>query len=131
MSRFDIFCRFEPRPLKPTHDFWCGCPQPGVLKIGKFLFGENYSNAAKSMQALKSLISCGIWRFFILIFTGRKENKIGSKKHLKSKKSRSENFHEIERALENTGFSRVPLAERKGFEPLCAFAQTDFESAPL
>ena len=23
------------------------------------------------------------------------------------------------------------LAERKGFEPLCAFAQTDFESAPL
>ena len=25
----------------------------------------------------------------------------------------------------------LKLAERKGFEPLCAFAQTDFESAPL
>ena len=30
------FCRFEPRPLKSTHDFWCGCPQPGVLKFGDF-----------------------------------------------------------------------------------------------
>ncbi len=125
------FCRFEPRLLKLTHDFWCGCPQPGVLKIGKFLSGENYSNAAKSMQALKSLISSGAWRFFILIFTGRKENKIGSEKRQKCKKSWSENFHEIERTLENTGFSRVPLAERMGFEPMCDCSQTDFESAPL
>ena len=121
------FCRFEPRPLKSTHDFWCGCPQPGVLKIGKFPFEKNYSNAPKSRQALKSLISCGIRRFFILIFTNEKEHKIGSKKRQKCKKSGSENFHQIERTLENTGFSRVPLAERKGFEPLCAFAQTDFE----
>ena len=125
------FCRFEPRPLKPTHDFWCGCPQPGVLKIGKFLSGENYSNAAKNMQDLKSLISCGIGRFFILIFAGRKEHRTGSKMHLKSKKSRSENFHQIEKTLENTGFSRVPLAERMGFEPMCDCSQTDFESAPL
>ena len=83
------------------------------------------------MQALKSLISCGVWRFLILIFTGRKENKIGSEKRQNHQKSKSENFYRIERTLENTGFSRVPLAERKGFEPLCAFAQTDFESAPL
>ena len=101
-------CRFEPRPLKSTHDFLCGCPQPGILKIGKFLSGENYSNAAKNMQALKSLISCGIWRFLILMFTGEKEHKSGSKMHLKSKKSRSENFYRLERTLENTGFSRVP-----------------------
>ena len=121
------FCRFEPRALKPKPDFWCGCPQPGVLKIGKFPFEKNYSNAPKSRQALKSLISCGIRRFFILIFTNEKEHKIGSKKRQKCKKSGSENFHQIERTLENTGFSRVPLAERKGFEPLCAFAQTDFE----
>ena len=66
MPRFDIFCRFEPRPLKSTHDFWCGCPQPGVLKFGDFLSDGNLSNAAKSMQALKSLISRGVWRFFIL-----------------------------------------------------------------
>ena len=49
--------------------------------------------------------------------------------HLKSKKSRSENFRRIERALENTGFSRVPLAERMGFEPMCDCSQTDFESS--
>jgi len=73
------FCRFEPRPLKSTHDFLCGCPQPGILKIGKFLSGENYSNAAKNTQALKSLISCGVWRFLILIFTAEKEHKSGSK----------------------------------------------------
>ena len=71
------------------------------------------------MQDLKSLISCGIGRFFILIFAGRKEHRTGSKMHLKSKKSRSENFRRIERALENTGFSRVPLAEMVGFEPTC------------
>ena len=29
----------------------------------------------------------------------------------------------------NSGTFRKNLAERKGFEPLCAFAQTDFESA--
>ena len=125
------FCRFEPRPLKLTHDFWCGCPQPGVLKIGKFPFEKNYSNAPKSSQALKSLISSGVWRFLILIFTGEKAHKIGSKKHLKIKKSRSENFCRTERTLENTGFSRVPLAERMGFEPMCDCSQTDFESAPL
>ena len=61
------------------------CPQPGVLKIGKFLFGE-------------------------------KEHKIGSKMHLKSKKSRSENFCRIERTLENTGFSRAPLAKNRNFD---------------
>ena len=33
--------------------------------------------------------------------------------HLKSKKSRSENFHRIERALENTGFLRAPLARNR------------------
>ena len=49
--------------------------------------------------------------------------------HLKSKKSRSENFHRIERTLENTGFSRVPLAERMGFEPMWCCRQTDFESS--
>ena len=81
------------------------------------------------MQDLKSLISCGIWRFLILIFTGEKEHKSGSKMHLKSKKSRSENFYQIERTLENTGFSRVPLAERMGFEPMCDCSQTDFESS--
>ena len=27
--------------------------------------------------------------------------------------------------------SRLALAEREGFEPSCALAQTDFESAPL
>ena len=110
-----FFCGFEPRPLKSTHDFWCGCPQPGVLKIGKFLFGENYSNAAKNVQALKGLISCGVWRFFILIFTGEKEHKIGSKKRQKCKKSGSENFYETERTLENNGFSRVPLANNHNF----------------
>ena len=47
------FCRFEPRPLKPTHDFWCGCPQPGVLKIGNFLPDENYSNTEKKHTSLK------------------------------------------------------------------------------
>ena len=125
------FCRFEPRPLKSTHDFLCGCPQPGILKIGKFLSGENYSNAAKNTQALKSLISRGVWRFFILIFTGEKEHKIGSEKRQKHKKSKSEFFCRIERTLENTGFSRVPLAERMGFEPMCDCSQTDFESAPL
>ena len=123
MSRFDIFCRFEPRALKPTHDFWCGCPQPGVLKIGKFPFEKNYSNAPKSRQALKSLISCGIWRFLILIFTGEKEHKIGSEKRQKHKKSKSEFFCRIERTLENTGFSRVPLAERMGFEPMWLLAK--------
>ena len=112
------FCRFEPRPLKSTHDFWCGCPQPGVLKFGDFLSDGNLSNAAKSMQALKSLISRGIWRFLILIFTGEKEHKIGSKMQQKHKKSRQKDFHRIERTLENTGFSRVPLAERMGFEPM-------------
>ena len=81
-----LFCRFEPRPLKSTHDFWCGCPQPGVLKIGKFPFEKNYSNAPKSREALKSLISRGVWRFFILIFTGEKEHKIGSKNWQKHKK---------------------------------------------
>ena len=84
---------------------------------------------ALMLKQTKSLISCGIWRFLILIFTGRKEHKIGSKKRQKHKKSKRKNFHRIERTLENTGFSRVPLAERKGFEPLCAFAQTDFESS--
>ena len=49
--------------------------------------------------------------------------------HLKSKKSRSENFHRIERTLENTGLSRVPLAERMGFEPMWRCRQTDFESS--
>lgn len=68
------------------------------------------------MQDLKSLISCGIGRFFILIFAGRKEHRTGSKMHLKSKKSRSENFRRIERALENTGFSRVPLANDSNFD---------------
>ena len=49
--------------------------------------------------------------------------------HLKCKKSRSENFCRIERTLENTGFSRIPLAERMGFEPSCDCSQTDFESS--
>ena len=35
----------------------------------------------------------------------------------------------IEKTLENTGFSRVPLAERMGFEPMCDCSQTDFESS--
>ena len=125
------FCRFEPRLLKLTHDFWCGCPQPGVIKIGIFLPGENYSNAAKSMQTLKSLISCGIWRFLILIFTGEKAHKIGSKMRLKSKKSNAEIFRRIERTLENTGFSKVPLAETARFELAWDCSLTDFESAPL
>ena len=81
------FCQFEPRPLKPTHDFWCGCPQPGALKIGDFLPDENYSNTAKNTQTLKSLISCAIRRFFILIFTGGKENKNGSEMQRKHNKS--------------------------------------------
>ena len=42
----------------------------------------------------------------------------GSKMHLKSKKSNAKIFHRIERTLENTWFSRVPLAERMGFEPM-------------
>ena len=125
------FCRFEPRPLKSTHDFWFGCPQPGVLKIGKFPFEKNYSNAPKSRQALKSFISCGVWRFLILIFMGEKEHKIGSKMHLKSKKSKRKNFHRIERTLENTGFSRVQLAETEGFEPSSLKGHHDFESCPL
>ena len=29
------------------------------------------------------------------------------------------------------GSGNLPLAERMGFEPMCAFTQTDFESAPL
>ena len=29
------------------------------------------------------------------------------------------------------GDFRLNVAEREGFEPSCAFAQTDFESAPL
>ena len=29
----------------------------------------------------------------------------------------------------NTGFMRVPLAERMGFEPMCDCSQTDFESS--
>ena len=81
------------------------------------------------MQALKSLISRGIWRFLILIFTGEKEHKIGSEKRQKHKKSKSEFFCRIEKNLENTGFSRVPLAERMGFEPMCDCSQTDFESS--
>ena len=79
------------------------------------------------MQALKSLISRGIWRFLILIFTGEKEHKIGSEKRQKHKKSKSGFFCRIEITLENTGFSRVPLAERMGFEPMCDCSQTDFE----
>ena len=103
-----------------------GCYENRQISVRK-----NYSNATRGRQALKSLISSGVWRFLILIFTGRKENKIGSEKRQNHQKSKSEYFYRIERTLENTGFSRVLLAERKGFEPLCAFAQTDFESAPL
>ena len=47
--------------------------------------------------------------------------------HLKSKKSRSENFCRIERTLENTGFSRVQLAETEGFEPSSLRGHHDFE----
>ena len=82
---------------------------------------------ALMLKQTKSLILCGIWRFFILIFTGRKGNINGSKKRQKHKKSRQKDFHRIERTLENTGFSRVPLAERMGFEPMCDCSQTDFE----
>lgn len=57
---------------------------------------KNYSNAPKSRQALFNAL---FGDFFILIFTGRIENKFGSKMHLKSKKSRSENFHRIERTV--------------------------------
>ena len=109
------FCRLAPRPLKFTHDFWCGCPQPGILKIGKFPFEKNYSNAPKSRRALKSLISSGTWRFFILIFTGRKEHKIGSEMRQKRKKSKRKKFCWIERTLENTGFSRVHLERHSNF----------------
>ena len=84
---------------------------------------------ALMLKQTKSLILCGIWRFFILIFTGRKGNINGSKKRQKHKKSRQKDFHRIERTLENTGFSRVPLAERMGFEPMCDCSQTDFESS--
>ena len=41
---------------------------------------------------------------------GEKEHKIGSKMHLKSKKSKRKNFHRIEKTLENAGFSRVQLS---------------------
>ena len=101
------------------------------MKIGKFPFEKNYSNAPKSRQALKSLISCGVWRFLILIFMGEKEHKIGSKMHLKSKKSKRKNFHRIEKTLENAGFSRVQLAETEGFEPSSLKGHHDFESCPL
>jgi len=47
---------------------------------------------------------------------GEKEHKIGSKMHLKSKKSKRKNFHRIERTLENTGFSRVKLANDPNFD---------------
>ena len=97
-------CRFEPRPLKSTHDFWCGCPQPDVLKIAKFPFGENYSNTPKSMQALKSLISCGVWRFLILIFTCEKEHKTGSKKRQKHKNQGRRFFAEQKEPLKTLGF---------------------------
>jgi len=60
---------------------------------------------------------------------GEKEHKIGSKMHLKSKKSKRKNFHRIERTLENTGFSRVKLAETEGFEPSSLKGHHDFESS--
>ena len=92
---------------------------------------KNYSNATRSRQSLRILISCGVWQFFILIFTGRKENKIESKKRQNHKKSKSENFYRIERTLENTMLSRVPLAEAVGFEPTSPCGLPDFESGPL
>ena len=79
----------------------------------------------------KSLISCAIRRFFILIFTGEKEQKIGSKNWQKHKESKQKDFHRIERTLENTGFSRVQLAETEGFEPSSLRGHHDFESCPL
>ena len=58
---------------------------------------------------------------------GEKEHKIGSKMHLKSKKSKRKNFHRIEKTLENNGFSRVKLAETEGFEPSSLKGHHDFE----
>ena len=49
-------------------------------------------------------------------FLGRRHGKIGRLQKTRLNQKSSNEFH---------------LAERKGFEPLCAFAQTDFESAPL
>ena len=49
---------------------------------------------------------------------GRKKHKTGSKKWQKHKKSKRKNFHRIERTLENTGFSRVPLKENSNFDTM-------------
>ena len=56
----------------------------------------------KNTQVLRRLILCGIWRLFILIFTGGKENKIISEMQRKYKKSNEKKVCWIE---ENTGFS--------------------------
>ena len=66
---------------------------------------KNYSNATRSRQSLRILISCGVWQFFILIFTGRKENKIESKKRQNHKKSKSENFYRIEISIVTVSFT--------------------------
>ena len=86
----------------------CNCPQPVILKIGNYPSVKNYSNAMKNTQVLRRLILCGIWRLFILIFTGGKENKIISEMQRKHKK-----FCRIE---ENIGFSGGQLWRQQRYD---------------
>ena len=113
-----------------------GQERPQAVKSAAFISvgakpRRRITQLALMPKQTKSLISCGVWRFLILISMGEKENKIGSEKRRKHKKSKRKNFHRIERTLENTGFSRVPLAETERFELSCLLRQTHFECAPL
>ena len=58
---------------------------------------------------------------------GKKREQNRLEKASEKQKIKVGDFYRIERALENTGFSRVPLAGRMGFEPMCDCSQTDFE----
>ena len=62
-----------------------GQKRPQAVKLAVFVpVGakprRRITRLALMLKQTKSVILCGIWRFFILIFTGRKEHKIGSKK---------------------------------------------------
>ena len=62
---------------------------------------------------------------------GQKREQNRLEKASEKQKIKVGDFCRIERTLESTGFSRVPLAETEGFEPSSLKGHHDFESCPL